>query len=804
LAFAFIGGGEAGVSYSTAIYGAEGELLGASVSEEDFWRFPPGAEPPDKFVAALLAFEDRRFFSHPGFDASALVRALSSNLRAGKIVSGGSTLSMQAARLSLPAGERNLRRKALEMVLALRLEALLGKRGLLERYVSSAPFGGNVVGLEAASIRWFGLPPGGLSWAEAATLAVLPNDPARAHPGAGRAALQLKRDALLRRLRDRGLLTEDDLELALAEALPPEPFPLPRSAPRLLDRARAEATAGGAPLGSNAAHRDDLVATRRLAARGKAVDGAASRIMTTLDGRLQERVSAALARRSLALAGSGVRNAACLVARVGTGEVLAYVGNSPDSISGGHGSEVDMIRARRSTGSLLKPFLYAAMLDTGELSPRALVPDLPTRIGSYGPENNTRGYSGAVRADEALSRSLNVPFVRLLRTFGVERFRLLLRGMGLLGVDRGSDDYGLTLILGGAESTMWELAGAYAGLARAARGAGVPGGGLYYDSRRVMAAASPSAEGNPVRPGLFSAGAAALTLEALYGAARPEDEEAWKDFASSRKIAWKTGTSFGYRDAWAIGIASDYVVAVWFGNASGEGRPELKGSKAAAPLLFEVFGMLPREVEAPIASGALEARLHCAASGWPAGPDCARTETGYAPSGSAQGSACPYCRLVHLDPSGRYRSRAEAEPSGTLLTERRFVLPAAMEWYYRRGHIEYRPLPPWKPGLESRAGFTAPGGAGDFAFPLALIAPEQGASIYVPIELDGRPGRTIFSAAHRDPSERLFWHLDGDYLGATRGDHAVEARPAPGPHRVLVVDEEGNEASRGFSVLGRE
>ena len=777
---------------STALYDSSGELLGATVSETGLWKFAPrgpragsagrdfpagavraddgedgGPAPsrreqaalPGKFVKALVAFEDRRFWSHPGFDARAIIRAFVQNRQAGRIVSGGSTISMQVARLALPVSDRTMTRKVAELWLALRLEFLYGKRGVLELYAANAPFGGNVVGLEAASFRYFGRPPESLSWAEAAALAVLPNAPSAAHPGKNRLELQDKRDRLLRILRDRGELDEEDLGLALAEPLPDAPYALPRLAPQLLDRAVSEGRRG-------------------------------DRVATTLDARLQERVSDLVERHRSALAGNGIYNAACLVARIDSGEVLAYVGNAGADDPADHGQSVDLVRARRSPGSILKPFLYAAMLETGELTPSMLVSDVPTRIGSYSPENFTETYSGAVPASEALARSLNVPFVRLLKSYGLQRFMDLLRSTGVTTIDRRAEDYGLTLILGGGEVSLWEMAGRYAALARTAKGLDAGKGLQYFDLAWTPAGAA----GRAARRNPWSPGSAWLTLDALLAVTRPGEEAAWQDYASARRIAWKTGTSFGLRDAWAIGVTADYVVAVWVGNASGEGRPDLRGAAAAAPLLFDVFATLPAGPWIGRPDGDLAWTTLCADSGYLAGPDCPGTVRELLPADARPETPCPYCRLIQTSADGQWRVTADSERLDAMRTEKRFVLPPAMEWYYRQSHLDYRPLPPWKDGAGPR-----PGAGG--ASPLAIIAPDSGASIYVPIELTGRPGVTVFNAVHSDPHATLFWHLDGDYLGSTTGDHRMAAHPGPGRHLLVVVDESGNEVERSFEIL---
>ncbi len=771
---------------ATAVYDRRGFLLGASVSSDGMWRFPPGAALSPKFVEALTCFEDRRFFYHPGFDSAALIRALGQNLKAGRRVSGGSTLSMQVARIARYGHERSVGEKLAELWMALRLEFLHGKRGVLELYARNAPFGGNVVGIEAASFRYFGRSPELLSWAEAATLAVLPNAPSMAHPGKNRDRLLAKRDRLLRSLRERGSISGADLELALAEPLGEGLCDMPRTAPQLVARYASAREGGG--------------------------EGA-SRVETTIDAGLQDRVADITERRRQRLAAGGVRNLACIVARIDSGEVLAYVANSSSESADGAspGSLVDLIRAPRSSGSLFKPFLYAAALEAGELGPRSLLPDLPTRYGSYEPENYTGSWSGAIRADEALARSLNVPFVRLLRSFGIERFHAILASTGMRTLGRPPEDYGLALILGGAETSLWDMAGRYAALARSSEGPGPRQGLQRFD----LALTRAEAAAVPYRNDPFSRGSAALTLDALTRVARPEEEAAWADYASSRRIAWKTGTSFGNRDAWAIGVDGNFVVGVWAGNASGEGRPSLRGSASAAPLLFEVFSFLSasgsRGLAEPGQSGeklanagggtsaaALDSAFRqvevCADSGWAAGPDCPRTELALVPKASVALPLCPYCRRVALSADGAWRVRAEDEAPGSVRVERRFVLTPAMELYYRRGHLDYRPLPPWRRGALRG---EADGG-------LDLVQPERGASIYIPIELSGKPGATIFVAADRERRATVFWQLDGNYLGSTKGEHRIESRPGPGPHSLTVVDDSGRSVTRSFTVLSEK
>ena len=648
--------------WSTVLLDRDGRLLSASIAPDGQWRFPGDGEVPTRFAAALVTGEDRRFFSHPGVDPAALVRAVASNIRAGRVVSGGSTLTMQVIRLSRPGRGRTIGEKVVEAILAFRLELRYSKPEILRLFASNAPFGGNVVGFEAASWRWFGREPRSLSWAECALLAVLPNSPGLVYPGRNRDILRAKRDRLLERLHEEGFIDAPTLRLALAESLPPQPFPLPRLAPHHLDRPRAAPAARGAPRGPGST--------------------TGARFRTTLDYGLQRGVNDVLLRQAGPWKEIGIGAAAVLVLDVDTGAVLAYAGNIPVQGEEPTGAQVDVVTSPRSTGSLLKPFLYASLVDDGELLPDQIVSDIPTRIGSFVPENFSKTYSGAVPASAALARSLNVPAVRMLRSYGVERFYNVLKGLGMTTLFRPAQDYGLTLILGGAEGTLWDLTGMYAGLARSAKA--VPGhstrAGAFFAPHYLAADRPPPASDSTA----IGAGAAWLALKALLEVERPGEEGAWRDYLGSRRIAWKTGTSYGNRDAWAIGVTPRYAVGVWVGNATGEGRPDLRGSFAAAPVLFDVFGLLPDAGWFAMPAGALQEVTVCARSGMRAGPNCEETRQVWAPPGADNAAVCGFCRLVHLDATGRYRASTLTEPVASLKTVRWFVLPPAMEWYYAR------------------------------------------------------------------------------------------------------------------------
>ena len=461
--------------YSTVLDASDGALLGAQIAVDGQWRFPPRNSVSPRFRRALIEYEDRNFESHFGVDPRGLARAVYQNATAGRVVSGGSTLSMQVLRLARGRDGSRLFDKLAELALAPRLELSYTKDEIMALYAAHAPFGGNVVGVEAASWRYFARDTAQRSWAEACTLAVLPNAPALVHPGRNRERLRSKRDRLLRQLHLKGELSELDLQLALAEPLIAEPLPLPQLAPHLLASLRAQRSAS-------------------------------SRLATTIDVSLQRTANRLVEAHAQQLAKQDIRNAALLVIDNRDFSVRAYVGNTPTGDA--RGQAVDIVQRPRSTGSVLKPFLYAAMLETGDLLPRMLVPDIPTQIAGYMPENFDRQFRGAVPADMALAQSLNVPAVRMLRTYGVPRFYDALTQIGLTTLHRRPDDYGLTLILGGAEGTLWDITSAYANLAHLARApAGTP---PTYKTPRVIASDAVSERGATD----IGAGSAWLTLHA--------------------------------------------------------------------------------------------------------------------------------------------------------------------------------------------------------------------------------------------------------------------------------------------------
>lgn len=751
--------------WSVVVEDRAGGLLGARIATDGQWRFPPGAAVPERFAAALQMQEDRRFRRHPGIDPLAIGRALRSNLAAGRVVSGASTLSMQVIRLARGNPPRTLREKLYEMLLALRLECGYSKDDILALYAAHAPFGGNVVGLEAAAWRWFGRAPATLSWAEAATLAVLPNSPGLVHPGRARAALQARRDRLLEKLAAAGAFSAEELALARGEHLPGAPLPLPRLAPHLVDTLAARVTA--------------------------------SRVRTTIDAELQQHVLTLAQAQGETLAGRRIGNVAALVIDNRDFSVRAYVGNTCMPAGNravdeaGRGCAVDILRRPRSSGSVLKPFLYAALLDAGRITPTLLVADVPTRIQGYMPENFDHRYRGAVPVREALAQSLNVPAVRLLQDYGVDRFYGQLHALGMTTLFRPAADYGLTLVVGGAEITALDAATLYANLAVRAR----DWQASDWQRPRLLLNDAATGDAPAKNPAGISRGAAFLTLDALREVARPGDDGNWENFSSSFPVAWKTGTSHGLRDGWAIGVTPTHTVAVWAGNANGEGVAGLTGSSAAAPLMLAIFGALPRAGWFAVPEDDLRTLSVCADDGYLANTDCVAVDS-RVPARAHFDRLTPFHRHIQLDVSGRWRVHGDCERVDHMRAVGWFSLPPAMEVAYRRAHPGYRPLPPWRADCRATLATADPD--------LDVLYPAQDANVYIPVDLDGKSQALVVEAVHRDPEAGLYWHLDGNYLGETRVFHQREIRAAAGPHQLVLVDRQGRRLLRRFTVLPRD
>jgi penicillin-binding protein 1C len=743
---------------STVVEFRDGQVAHVFLAPDQRWRPEVRlAEVDPAYLAALLRLEDRRFRWHPGVDPLAVARAALGNLAAGRRVSGASTLTMQLARVLEPR-PRTLWSKAVEALRAMQLELRLGKEGVLRAYLQFAPYGGNVEGIEAASLAWFGHRPTALAPAEIAALLAVPQDPNRRAPSPANAArLRGARDLVARRLHALGGLPLGGRPAADAPAVlagllatppPTAPRPFPREAPHAAAWLRAQAPG-------------DV------------------RIPTTLDAGAQRLAARILAEAAPELGRLGAWNGAAVLLDHASGEVRALVGNL-DFWDGRHGGQVVAFAAPRSPGSALKPLLYALAVERGLAGPRTLVPDVPTAWGGYAPTNYDGGYDGMVTLEEALSRSLNVPFVNLLREVGVEPFLDALRAHGVRSLDPTPGHYGLSAAVGGLELTPLELAGVYGALAE---------GGAFRPPR--VRRDEPAAE--PAR--LLAPGAAWLTVQALSRRDRPDFPSRRQLTGAPARVHWKTGTSFGHRDAWAAGSGPAATAVVWIGNVDGTGARHLVGGEVAAPLLFDLLeGVADRAAPPPPR---------------PPPPDLAPVEV-CALSGRLPTPACPHRAVVPAlrssVPSERCRLHRQVDVElatglalapgcrdGRRLERRTFVdwPPSVRRWL--RAADRALPAPPaLAPGCLPGGPRRAPRVVSPAEGQVALLAPGLDPSEQeIPLE------------AEAAASGRLSWFVDGEFLGAAPADERLWWRPSPGRHLVVVTDEAGLSGRREVEVRAR-
>ena len=658
----------------------DGTPLWRFADRDGVWRYPVSpAQVSPYYLDALLTYEDRWFYRHPGINPLALGRAAWQNLTGGRVVSGGSTLSMQVARLLDPHA-RSYGGKLKQLWRTLQLEWHLSKEEILGLYLNRAPFGGTLQGVAAASWAYLGKPPSQLTRAEAALLAVLPQAPSRLRPDRHPARAQAARDKVLKRLASFAVWPQPAIDDALEEPV----LLAPRQEPRL------------APL-----------LARRLN-----VPGSPPLIRTTLDATLQRRLEDLLLGWRARLPER--TSAAILVVEQPSMAVRAYLGSVDigDARRFGH---VDMVSAQRSPGSTLKPFLYGMALDAGLIHSESLLQDVPRRYGDYRPGNFAAGFSGAVSASEALARSLNLPAVQLLEAYGPKRFAGELRSVGVPLALPPLAEPNLALILGGAGSRLEELVSGYSAFARGGKAARLrlqPQDALY--ERRLL-----------------SPGAAWIVRRILSGQARP-DRDPRAQLVQRPSLAWKTGTSYGFRDAWAIGVAPRYILGVWIGRPDGTPVPGQFGLASAAPLLLQVHDLLiNRDSQRGLSLPAdpQPAEVGVAAICWPLGQPLASRD--------------PNCRRQRfawtLDGTTPPTLQALDQPLGLGLQETLWLNPAGQRVDARCVGAQAQtvawwpaPLEPWLPRRERRSARlptvdpTCPPQGEPLAAPLSIVGVRHG------------------------------------------------------------------------------
>ncbi|WP_052448296.1 peptidoglycan glycosyltransferase PbpC [Pseudomonas rhodesiae] len=731
----------------------DGTPLWRFADSDGVWRYPvQTSEVSPYYLDALLTYEDRWFYQHPGVNPLALVRATWQNLAGERVVSGGSTLSMQVARL-LDPHSRTLHGKLRQLWRTAQLEWHLSKAEILNLYLNRAPFGGTLQGVAAASWAYLGKPPAQLTHAEAALLAVLPQAPSRLRPDRHPQRAQQARDKVLRRLAEFQVWPQTAVDEALEEPL----LLAPRQEPSL------------APLLARRLNRPDSPPL----------------IRTTLDASLQRRLEDLLLGWRARLPEH--TSAAILVVEEETMAVRAYLGSVDinDARRFGH---VDMVSALRSPGSTLKPFLYGMALDDGLIHSESLLQDVPRRYGDYRPGNFSMGFTGAVPASTALSSSLNLPAVQLLEAYGPKRFAAQMRIGGVPLALPALAEPNLALILGGAGSRLEDLVSGYSAFARDGKSAT-----LRFQPDDTLRE----------RP-LLSPGAAWIVRRILSGQARP-DRDPRAELVQRPVLAWKTGTSYGFRDAWAIGVGPRYLIGIWIGRPDGTPVPGQFGLASAAPLMLQVHDVLTnrdsqRGISAPVK--AVPANVGVAAICWPLGQPMSRTD--------------PNCRRQRfawtLDNTTPPTLQALDQPLSVGLMENVWVNAKGLRVDAHCPGAQARnialwpaPLEPWLPRAERRearipvADPYCPPPALAASSPLSIVGVREGDQLRLPA---GSQQALQLKLSALGGSGRRWWFLNGAPLGDSANQDSINASfERLGRYQLSVLDEAGQTARLEFSVV---
>lgn len=723
--------------YSTVIYDRNGEFLHAFVASDGIWRIKSSADDiPERLKTILVQREDRWFYYHPGINPLALARALVQNMAAGKRISGASTITMQIARMLEPK-ERTYRAKVVEMFRALQLEMKYSKQELLDIYLSMVPLGGNVEGMESAAMIYYRTPLERLNIAQLFDLILIPRDPNNLRPDRHPERLLAERRSQAARWIADGILTKQDSLVIWGTAAAVERQQLPRHAPHFALRVLEKFPQ--------------------------------TEVTSSLDLRIQRKVEMLLSSHFRLWQQKGVQNGAVVVVKNATREIVAYLGSHDFHDVPSHG-QVDAVKALRSPGSTLKPFLYAMQMERGNLTPRSRLIDAPYDAEGFPAENYDGMYSGLVYADEALRRSLNVPMVRMLKDVGIPAFIQFLANAGFVSLEAQQGKLGLSLILGGCGVTLEELTAAYASFP--GKGKFVP---LHY--RRIDTTSSSN-----VRE-VCSPSSAWMVTEILSGLDRPDLPTNIESAVNLPKVAFKTGTSYGRRDAWSIGFTSEYTVGVWLGNVTNKGNPELVGSKAAAPLLVDILNAVSRPGQKQISDIPRDIwiRSVCAKSGLVPTPECQHVVDDYYSRRTSSAGTCDVCKAYFVSKDGKTSYCASCLNTTTYHTVIYESYPPELLNLWDRIGVRYRTPPPHN--AQCTRTFA---GAGP-----AILSPSENMTYFV----TSPQQRLAFQATSPVDVRQHNWYINERYLGNSRNNEKMFVPLKEGNHVITCVDDKGRISS---------
>lgn len=731
---------------SISIYSSEGKLLRVFISQDGRYRMNVKLNEISPFlIKAILIYEDRYFFYHPGVNPFSLIRALVINIKAKRIVCGGSTITMQIARMMEPK-ERNILSKLIELFRALQLELKYSKKELLEIYFNLAPYGGNIEGVKSASYLYFGKPPGQLSKGEVCLLVALPRNPEKTRPDRYfKNAYKIRKNVANRLLSFNGISRKTYDEI-ISEPMPKKRKELPFFAPHLAE----------------------LV---------KSISPDKDTIITTINYNLQTACERFAKEYILPLRKSGITQCSVVVIENKTHKVRALVG-SAEFFDEKYSGQVNGAIAPRSPGSTLKPFLYAMALDEGIITPKMVIPDVPVDYTGYSPENYDGKYRGVVTAEEALFQSLNVVAVTFYSKTKNKFFNFLREGE-LTTIKKPFSHYGLSLILGSCEVSLLELTNLYTGIANLGK----------FSNYRLI-------EDNnlPGEKRLFSPASCYIISEILAKGERPDLPFIWEATVDLPKIAWKTGTSYGRRDAWSIGYNSDYTVGVWVGNFSGEGNENLVGGEVGTPLLFDIFNYLTKDFSSKrwySKPDTINTREICEISGMPKNKYCPITVSDFYIPGVSSNKKCDYHKLLFIDSETDCRLCPVCKQNRKYHEKLFIQYPAQIATYFKRNGYPVEEIPSHYPDCTSLAEYKAP----------VIRSPSDSSNYYITKEVKEEYQRILFEASSPNSIRKIHWLVNGKLFSSVAPTEKIFYTPTPGKHRIACIDDEGNSSEVVINVV---
>jgi penicillin-binding protein 1C len=730
--------------YSLFVEDRSGQFLHAFLSEDGYWRLRTKPEEiPEKLKRILIHKEDKYFYHHPGINPFSIARAIYQNIKYGKITSGASTITMQVARMMEPK-ERTYINKMIEIFRAFQLEMRYSKNEILEMYLSMVPLGGNIEGLKSASLIYYQTPPERLNIAQLFDLILIPNDPNDLRPDRNPDRLFERRKHFAIPWIKTGYFTKQDSIVIWQTTSAANRKQLPYYAPHFCLRVKEKFN--------------------------RKTD-----IRSSIDLKIQQNIEILLSNHLRSWKMKGVQNGAALVIDNRTKEIIAYVGSENFNDVAAHG-EIDAVKALRSPGSTMKPFLYAMQMDRGVLTPKTRLLDTPYDAEGFLAENYDGKYSGLVYADEALRHSLNVPMIRLLRDVGTKEFITFVSEAGLNSLSFQKDKLGLSMILGGCGVSLEELTGAYSSF---------PSEGIYTPPSFIQQ----STQKEKLNRKIFSPSAAYMVTDILSGLDRPDLPNNFESSLNLPKVAFKTGTSYGRRDAWAVGYSSEYTVGVWIGNVTHIGNPELTGSKAAAPLLIDIFNSIStsnQKTILPMPSDLLTREV-CATSGLLPTRFCKHIIEDYYSVRRTQNRFCEIDKeyLVSRDGKKSFCTSCLGCNSYKIISVEDYP-PELLSFWNSIGKT-YTTIPQHNPNCTRLFSGEGP----------KILSPSQDMTYYL---FSASQKLTLQAASNRDVNEQI-WYLDEQYLARNKPNERLFVNIKNGEHLVSCIDNKGRMTSIKIKIV---